>query len=108
MPDGNSAFDLYAIEDVARHRDGRETRMTSGQRAVAVRAIDTMEKFARLADSPEGASVVQREARLINPDDPGAVQTRLVRLINQHQAEWTAFMSSLPERSWVREIVGQV
>jgi len=82
--------------------------MTSGERVVAVGAISTMEEFARLADSPEGALVVQREASLINPDDPKAVQTRLARLIKQHQAEWSAFVSSLPKRSWVREIVGRL
>jgi hypothetical protein len=67
-----------------------------------------MEEFARFANSSEGALVVQREARLIDPDDPNAVQTQLVRLVKRHKAEWSAFVSSLPERSWVREIVGQV
>jgi hypothetical protein len=67
-----------------------------------------MTEFARLAESPEGDLVVQREAQLIDPDNPEATQTRLVRLLRQHQAEWNAFLSSLPERSWVREIVGQV
>jgi len=98
----------YALEDVAHHRDGRERRMTSGDRAVAVRAIATMTEFARLAQSPEGDLVVQGEAQLIDPDNPEAAQTKLVRLLRQHQAEWNAFLSSLPERSWVREIVGQV
>jgi hypothetical protein len=51
---------------------------------------------------------VQREARLIDPANPEAAQTKLLRLLKQHQAEWNAFMSSLPERSWVREIVGQL
>jgi hypothetical protein len=108
LPDGDNAFDVYALEDVAHHPDGRERRMTSGDRAVTVRAIATMTEFARLAESPEGDLVVQREAQLIDPDNPEATQTRLVRLLRQHQAEWNAFLSSLPERSWVREIVGQV
>jgi hypothetical protein len=55
-----------------------------------------------------GALAVQREARLIDPANPEAAQTKLLRLLKQHQAEWNAFMSSLPERSWVREIVGQL
>jgi len=82
--------------------------MTSGERAVAVRAIATMVELARLADSSDGALLVQREARLIDSANPMAAQTKLLRLLKQHQAEWGAFMSSLPERSWVREIVGQL
>jgi 7-cyano-7-deazaguanine synthase in queuosine biosynthesis len=107
-PIGDNAFDVYALEDVARHRDGRERQMTSGERAVAVRAIATMVELARLADSSDGALLVQREARLIDSANPMAAQTKLLRLLKQHQAEWGAFMSSLPERSWVREIVGQL
>jgi 7-cyano-7-deazaguanine synthase in queuosine biosynthesis len=108
LTDVDNAFDVYAMEDFARDRDGRKPRMTSGERAVAVRAIAAMEEFARFANSSEGALVVQREARLIDPDDSNSVQTQLVRLVERHNAEWSAFVSSLPERSWVREIVGQV
>lgn len=108
LADGDHAFDLYAFEDIARHPDGRERRMTSSDRAVGVRAIATMTEFTRLAELPEGALVVRREARLIDPDNPDAVQTKLARLLRQHQTEWNAFLSSLPERSWVREIVGQL
>jgi 7-cyano-7-deazaguanine synthase in queuosine biosynthesis len=106
LPAGDNAFDLYASEDVARDRGGRE--MTSGERAIAVRAIATMVGFARLADSSEGALAIQREARLVDPVDSTAAQTRLLRLVKQHQAEWNAFVSSLPQRSWVREIVDQL
>jgi hypothetical protein len=73
-----------------------------------VRAIATMAEFARLADSPDSAVVVQREARLIDSANPTLVQTKLLRLLKQHQAEWSAFLGSLPERSWVREIAGQL
>ncbi len=38
----------------------------------------------------------------------GDAYAREQRCRRQHQAEWSAFVSSLPERSWVREIVGQV
>jgi 7-cyano-7-deazaguanine synthase in queuosine biosynthesis len=108
LPVEDSAFDVFGLEDVARRRDGRQTRMTPGERAVAVRAVAMMAEFARLADSPEGAVVLRREARLIDSANPAAAQTKLFRLVKQHQAEWSAFMSSLPERSWVREIAGQL
>jgi hypothetical protein len=52
--------------------------------------------------------MAEREARLIDPANPAAAQTRLLRLLKQHQAEWSAFMSSLPKRSWVSEIAGQL
>jgi 7-cyano-7-deazaguanine synthase in queuosine biosynthesis len=108
LPVGDLAFDVYTLEDVARHRDGRESRMTPGERAVAVRAIAMMAEFARLADSPDGAVVVQREARLIEPANPALAQTELLRLLKQHQAEWNGFLDSVPERSWVREIAGRL
>jgi 7-cyano-7-deazaguanine synthase in queuosine biosynthesis len=108
LPAGANAFDVYALEDVARHRNGQEKPMTSGDRAVAVRAIAAMAEFARLADSPDGALSVQREAQLISPANPKAAQTELQRLLGRHRAEWSAFVNSLPERSWVRDIVGQL
>jgi len=103
-----NAFDVYASEDVARDHDGRERRMTTGERAVAVRAIAAMAKFGDLADSAEGKLAVQREARLIDSSDPKVAQAKLLRLLKQHQAEWATFMNALPDRSWVREIVGQL
>ena len=108
LPIGDNAFDVYAVEEVARDRDGREIQMTRSERAVAVRAIATMTEFAGLADSAEGVLAIEREARLIDPADPAGARAKLLRLSKQHQAEWGAFMSSVPERSWVREIVGQL
>lgn len=108
LREGDSAFDVYAPEDVVRNSDGREGRMTSGDRAVAVRAAATMTEFARLAEFPETNLVVQREAHLIDPGNPEAAQTKLIRLLRQHRTEWNAFLSSSPERSWIREIVGQL
>lgn len=104
----DNAFDVRALRDVGCHPDGRERPMPSGDRAVAVRAIATMAQFARLAEGPEGNLVVQREARLIDPDDPEAVKSKLIRLLRQHQTEWNAFLSSLPEPSWLREVAAQV
>jgi hypothetical protein len=107
-PAGDNAFDIYALEDSVRDRDGREKRMTPGERDVAVRAISAMAEFARLADSPEGELVIDREARLIDSRNPGVVKAKLLRLIRRHRTEWDAFIGSLPNRSWVREIVGQL
>jgi hypothetical protein len=67
-----------------------------------------MAEFARLADSPDGELAVQREAQLISPADPKAAQTKLLRLLEHHQAEWSAFVNSLPERSWVGDIVARL
>lgn len=108
LPIGRNAFDVYRSGDTAVHRDGRQSPMTPSERAVAVRAIAAMAEFARLADAPSGVLTIQREARLIDPSDPGAAEAKLRRLLQQHQFEWNAFMSSLPETSWVREIVGQL
>jgi hypothetical protein len=58
------------------------TATRTGLRAVAVRAIAAMAEFARLADSPDGALAVQREAQLISPANPEATQTRLLRLLS--------------------------
>jgi hypothetical protein len=82
--------------------------MMPSERAVAVRAIAMMADFARLADSPQGASAVDREAGLVSPKDPGTVRAKLLRLIHRHRAEWDAFMNSLPKRAWVREIIDQL
>lgn len=82
--------------------------MTPGERAVSVRAIAAMAEFARLADSPERELAVGREARLIDSKNPDVVEARLLGLLQRHRTEWDAFMSSLPNRSWVREIVGQL
>jgi hypothetical protein len=108
LPAGANAFDVYAPEDVARHRNGQEKPMASTDRAVAVRAMAAMAEFARLRNSPDGTLVVEREAQLISPANPRATQTKLLRLLEQHRAEWSAFVNSLPERSWVRDIVGQL
>ena len=109
LPIGDdNAFDVYGSEDMAVRRDGRQSRMTPGERAVAVRAIVTMAEFARLADAPRDASTVRREARLIDPTNPEAAEAKLRRLLEQHRSEWNAFMSSLPDRSWVRDIVSQL
>jgi hypothetical protein len=82
--------------------------MTPSERAVAVRAIAAMAEFARLADSPEGLLVVDREAGLVDPKNPRAVRAKLLRLLQWHRIQWEAFMSSLPNRSWVRESVDQL
>jgi 7-cyano-7-deazaguanine synthase in queuosine biosynthesis len=108
VPAEVNAFNVYAPEDVVRHRNGQEKPMASSDRAVAVRAIAAMADFARLVDSPDGALAVQREAQLIGPTNPEATQTKLLRLLERHRAEWRAFVDSLPERSWVRDIVGKL
>jgi 7-cyano-7-deazaguanine synthase in queuosine biosynthesis len=107
-PAGEYAFDLYALEDIVSDGDGKERRMTPGERAVSVRAIAAMVEFARLADSPERELAVGREARLVDPKNPDVAEARLLRLLQRHRTEWDAFMRSLPNRSWVREIVGQL
>jgi hypothetical protein len=61
-----------------------------------------------LAAAPDSAVVVQREARLIDSANPTLAQTKLVRSLKQHQAEWSAFLGSVPQRSWVREIAGRL
>ena len=40
--------------------------------------------------------------------DPKAAQTRLLRLLERHRAEWSAFVNSLPERSWIGDIVARL
>jgi hypothetical protein len=82
--------------------------MRPTERAVAVRAIAAMADFARLADSPAGAAAIDREARLMDAGAPDAARAGLARLLAQHKSEWDGFMGSLPSRSWVREIVGQL
>jgi hypothetical protein len=89
------------------HRNGVKPA-TPGERAVAVRAISLMAELARLADSPESASSIDLEARLVDPANPGIVRTKLCRLLRRHRDEWDAFIDSLPSRSWVREIVDQL
>jgi hypothetical protein len=76
--------------------------------APLLRAMAAMAEFARLRNSPDGTLVVEREAQLISPANPRATQTKLLRLLEQHRAEWSAFVNSLPERSWVRDMVGQL
>ena len=107
-PANPNTFDVYAAQDIGLDREGRQVRMLPADRDVAVRAIAAMEEFARLADSPEGAMTVSREARLIAPYDPGPVQAKLHGLLKQHRSEWSSFMSALPDHSWVREIVSQL
>jgi hypothetical protein len=96
------------LEDRVQAQDGQEKQMTPGERAVAVRAIAAMAEFARLADSPAGASAAGREARLVDWANPEVAQALLLRLLQQHRSEWDGFLSSLPSRSWVHEIVGQL
>jgi 7-cyano-7-deazaguanine synthase in queuosine biosynthesis len=108
LPTRDNAFDVYGSDDITHDRDGRERRLTSSERAVAVRAVAAMSEFADLADSPNVAAVVQREADLIDSTNSKAIQANLLRLLRQHRAEWHAFVNSLPKRSWVSEIVGQL
>ena len=89
-------------------RNGRERRMSPSERALAVRAIDGMAELAGLAGSPDGESIIDREAHLIDPGNPDAVRERLRRLLDAHRTEWNAFMCFLPKRSWVRDIVAQL
>jgi hypothetical protein len=79
-----------------------------GERAVAIGAIATMVEFSRLADSPEGRSAVDREARLIDSGNLEVVRAKLVGLVHRHRTEWEGFVNSLPNRSWVREVVGRL
>lgn len=108
FPVGDNAFDVYGSDEIAVGRDGHQSRMTPIERAIAVRAIATMAEFACLATAPSGAETIHREARLIDPAEPAAAEAKLRRLLQQHQTEWGAFMRSLPIRSWVRDIVGQL
>jgi 7-cyano-7-deazaguanine synthase in queuosine biosynthesis len=108
LPEGDNAFDVRAAEAHAQGRQADERPMTLGEREVAVRAIATMADFASFADSPEGAATIDREARLVDPYAPEAPRAGLTRLLSQHRSEWDSFMSSLPRRSWVREIAGQL
>jgi 7-cyano-7-deazaguanine synthase in queuosine biosynthesis len=105
-PVGANAFDVYSSEDIRRDRSGAKQRMTAGERAVAVGAIATMTEFARLANSSEGELTAQREALSIDPRKLESARANLLRLVHRHRTEWEGFMSSLPNRSWVREIVG--
>jgi 7-cyano-7-deazaguanine synthase in queuosine biosynthesis len=107
-PTGDNAWDVYASEDITYDRTGRERRMTPSERAVAVRAVAAMAEFARLADSPDGLLVIDREAGLVDPKNPEAAGGKLLRLLQWHRIKWEAFMSSMPNRSWVREIVDQL
>lgn len=107
-PAGKTAFDVYASADTVCDRDGRERRMTPGERAVAVRAIAAMTEFARLADSPEGEATAYCEALLIDPKNPRGMQESFLGLLQRHRAEWDEFVGSLPNRSWVREMVRQL
>jgi 7-cyano-7-deazaguanine synthase in queuosine biosynthesis len=103
-----NAFDVYSCEDSVCDRSGTERRINPGARAVAVGAIATMVEFARLADSPQGRSAVDHEARLIDSRNLESVRAKLVGLIRRHRTEWEGFMNSLPDRSWVREVVGRL
>jgi 7-cyano-7-deazaguanine synthase in queuosine biosynthesis len=103
---GANVFSVSSFEDIGCDRDGTERRMTAGERAVAVGSIIAMMEFARLANSPEGELAANREALLIDPGNRKEVRLNLLRLLHRHRTEWEGFMSSLPDRSWVREIVG--
>jgi 7-cyano-7-deazaguanine synthase in queuosine biosynthesis len=104
----DNACDVHAQEDSMCDRNGRERPMSASERALAVRAIDGMAELAALAKSPDGESIIDREAHLVDPSNPGTVRARLRRLLDTHRTEWNAFMCSLPERSWVRDIVAQL
>lgn len=108
LPPGENAFDVYATEDVVDDWNGRKRRMTPGERAIAVRAVSAMAELARLSDLSEGELAVRREARLIDSKNPRVVKAKFLGLLHQHRAEWDAFIGSLPNRSWVGEIVGQL
>jgi hypothetical protein len=82
--------------------------MTPSERAVAVRSIAAMAEFACFPDSPSGALTIEREARLIDASNPVMAEVKLRRLLQQHQSEWNEFISSLPRRSWIRELVDQL
>jgi hypothetical protein len=43
---------------------------------------------------------------LFAPGNLEEVRANFPGLLHRHQTEWEGFMSSLPNRSWVREIVG--
>ena len=101
-------FNVFAAEDIGHDRGGREMQMTPGERSLAVRSVAIMVQFARLANSPDGRSIVDREARLIDPNHPEAIQPKVVRLLRQHRLEWDAFTASLPSRSWIRDIVAEL
>jgi 7-cyano-7-deazaguanine synthase in queuosine biosynthesis len=103
-----NACDVYAAEDNVCDRNGRDRPMTPGERALAVRAIDGMAELAGLAGSPDAESIIDSEARLVDPSNPGVIRERLRRLLDTHRTEWNAFICSLPKRSWVREIVAQL
>jgi hypothetical protein len=76
----------------------------------------TPTRLLRVADDAstgtDQVAVLGRDIRTpserIDSANPTLAQSKLLRLLEQHRAEWSAFMSSLPERSWVREIVGQL
>jgi 7-cyano-7-deazaguanine synthase in queuosine biosynthesis len=108
LPPGDNAFDVHALEDVVQGRDGRRKSMTPDERAVAVRAISAMAEFARLAGSPEGSAIVDREAWLVASAAPDAARAGLTRLLAQHKVEWDLFRESLPDGSWVGRIVEQL
>ena len=82
--------------------------MTPGERAVAVRAIAAMREFARLADSAEGRATAYCEALSIDPRNPRGARESFLGLLQRHRAEWDGFVGSLPNRSWVREMVRQL
>lgn len=106
LPVGVNVFDVRSAQDVGCGRNETERRMSAGERAVAVGAIIAMADLARLADSPETELAADREARLFDRGNSGEVRLNLPGLLHRHQTEWEDFMSSLPDRSWVREIAG--
>ena len=108
-PEGCNAFDVYASDDVVSRNDHNGRPMTRTERAVAARSIGLMVEFAGFAGAPlKSDAAVVREARLINPGDSELAQAKLLRLVKQHRDEWEEFVSALPNRSWVREIVDRL
>jgi hypothetical protein len=82
--------------------------MTVGERSVAVRAIAAMDSFGRLLSEPSGTATIRREAREIDASATDAAAQKLVRLVRQHDREWSAFVDSIPEPSWFRQMVAQL
>ncbi len=101
-------FDVRDLDAKALDREGNVADMSPNHRDVAVRAITVMEEFAKLLDSPLGASTINREARLVDDLNPSEIERSLADLLRHHRSEWTSFKDSLPTKSWLLEIVGQL
>jgi hypothetical protein len=58
--------------------------------------------------SPSENLLAQANSGAIDPDRYAMAEQNIRQLLRRHKSEWDGFMSSLPERSWVREIAGQL